>query len=169
METIETILTRRSVRAYLDKPVSDDDLKTILKAASQAPSAGNAQPWHFIVIKDKKILKAIPAFHKTAPMVATAPVAIAICADLNLEKYPGCWVLDCAAAAENLLLAAHDLGLGAVWTANYPLKEVEAGMKKLFNLPDNIRPHSLIPLGYPAHPYQAKSYYQPDRIHNDQW
>ncbi len=169
MDTFKAILTRRSVRAYTDKPVSDTDIDDLLKAAMQAPSAGNAQPWHFIVIRDKKILSEIPKFHKTAPMVTNAPVAIAICADLNLEKYPGCWVLDCAAAAENILLAAHSKGLGAVWTANYPLKEVEAGMKKLFNLPKNIVPHSLIPIGYPAHPYNPKSYYQKDRIHQNKF
>ena len=114
METIETILSRRSVRSYTDQPVSDEIITLLLKAAMQAPSAGNAQPWHFIIIKDKLLLKEIPKFHKTAPMVANAPAAIVICADLNLEKYPGCWVLDCSAAAENLLLAAHDLDLGAV-------------------------------------------------------
>jgi len=169
MNTQEAILSRRSVRVYTEKIVSDHDIEILLRAASQAPSAGNAQPWHFIVIKDKKTLAKIPPFHKTAPMIANAPVAIAICADLNLEKYPGCWVLDCAAAAENLLLAAHDLGLGAVWTANYPLKEVEDGMRNLFKLPPNIMPHCVIPIGYPAHPYNKKSYYQKERVHYDKW
>ena len=135
----------------------------------QAPSAGNAQPWHFIVVKDQLILNKIPEFHKTAPMAKNAPMAIFICADLTLEKYPGCWVLDCSAAAENILLAAHDLGLGAVWTANYPLKEVEKGVKKLLDLPKNIVPHCLILLGYPAHPYNSKTYYQKERIHYDKW
>jgi len=169
MNTNRAILTRRSVRAYTDQVVSSRDINDLIKAAMQAPSAGNAQPWHFIVIKDKKILAQIPIFHKTASMVANANVAVAICADLNLEKYPGCWVLDCAAAAENLLLAAHDKGIGAVWTANYPLKEVESGMKKILNLPDNISPHSLISIGYPAHPYNTKSYYNKERIHQDKW
>jgi nitroreductase len=169
MNTQKTILSRRSVRAYTEQDVSDKDIDDLLKAAMQAPSAGNAQPWHFIVITDKKILSEIPKFHKTAPMVANAPVAIAVCADLDLENYPGCWVLDCAAAAENILLAAHDKGLGAVWTANYPIKAVEEGMKKLLDLPDNIVPHCVIPIGHPAHPYNSKSYYQKERIHYNKW
>lgn len=169
METLEAIRTRRSVRAYTEQEISDRDLEDLLKAAMQAPSAKNSQPWHFIIIKDKKILNEIPKFHKTAPMIANAPVAITICADLSLENHPDCWMLDCSAAAENLLLAAHDKGLGAVWTANYPIKEVQEGMKKLLNLPDNIVPHCVIPIGYPAHPYNPKGYYKKERVHYDKW
>jgi nitroreductase len=169
MNTIEAILTRRSVRAYSEKEVSDEVVEDLLKAAMQAPSAKNAQPWHFIVIRDKKILNEIPKFHKTGPMIAKAPLAILICADLELENQTGCWMLDCSAAAENLLLAAHEKGLGGVWTACYPINETQEGMRKLFDLPDNIVPHSIIPIGYPAHPYNPKSYYQEKRVHHDRW
>ena len=169
MNTFETILTRRSVRAYQDKPVPAELIDKLLQAAMQAPSAGNAQPWHFVVVTDKKVLAEIPTVHPYGQMIANAPVAIVICADTSLEKHPGCWMLDCSAAAENLLLAAHDLSLGGVWTAVYPFEEVIKGIKKILSLPKGVIPHSVIPLGYPAHSYNPKSYYQKERIHRDKW
>ena len=100
--------------------VSEADVTELLEAAMAAPSAGNQQPWHFIVIRDRAVLNAIPGFHPHAAMALHAPVGILVCGDPALEKHPGYWVQDCAAATENLLLAVAAKGLGAVWCGVYP-------------------------------------------------
>ena len=127
MDITEAIVSRRSIRKYTTEPVSDEDIEALLNAAMHAPSAVNEQPWHFVVVKDQETLAAIPQISPTAPMVKNAPVAIAVCADKDLEKFPGLWVQDCSAATENMLLAATARGLGAAWTAVYPFEDrVEA-------------------------------------------
>ena len=120
MDTLLAIRTRRSIRAYQDKPVPEELTQKLLAAAMQAPSARNQQPWQFIVIDDRALLAKIPGVMPNAAMAAEAPLAILVCAELALEKSQGYWVLDCAAAVENMLLAAHALGLGAVWCGVYP-------------------------------------------------
>jgi len=166
---MKSILTRRSIRKYTDQPVSDDLIKQILEAAMAAPSAGNEQPWQFIVINDRKILDEIPAIHPYAAMIKEAPMAILVCGDLSKEKYPGYWPVDCAAATENLLIAVNALGLGAVWCGVYPREERMAGMKKLFAIPDGIMPFALIPLGHPAEQKPPADRFDPSRIHHNNW
>ena len=116
MNTLDAIRTRRSVRKYAAgrKPVAPETVRILLEAAMAAPSAGNQQPWHFVVVDDPAILDQIPAIHPFAQMAREAPLAVLVCGDTSLEKHKGYWVQDCAAAVENLLLAAHDQGLGAV-------------------------------------------------------
>ncbi|MGA2259622.1 MAG: nitroreductase family protein, partial [Thermoguttaceae bacterium] len=104
MDVLETIRTRRSIRKYLDKPVSKDVLQQVLTAAMSAPSACNAQPWQFVVLEDRKLLGEVPKIHPYAAMAAEAPLAILVCGDTSLEQVPGYWVIDCSAAIENLLL-----------------------------------------------------------------
>lgn len=169
MDAIKAIHTRRSIRKFKQEPIPDDIIKDILSAAMQAPSAGNQQPWEFIIITDKSVLAKIPGINPHASMVQKAGVSILICADLNREKYPGFWVIDCSAACENLLLAAHALGLGGVWTGVYPIEERIAGFKKLFNLPQNIMPHSLIAIGYPSEEHKPQDRYKKERIHLNSW
>ena len=169
MDALEAIYTRRSIRKYEDKSIPEELLRTILAAAMSAPSAGNAQPWQFVVITDKRILSQIPKVNSYAAMAKDAPLAILICGDMRLEKFPGNWVSDCAAAVENLLLAAHALGLGAVWTGVYPKKDRMEGFRRLLNLPDNVLPHALIPLGYPAERFPREDRYKEERVHHDGW
>lgn len=166
---MDAILNRRSIRKYTDQPIPDDIIKELLKAGMSAPSAGNQKPWHFIVINEREILDEIPKFHPYAQMVKQAKSAIVVCADLSLEKHPGYWVQDCSAATQNILLAAHDKGLGAVWVGLYPREERVAGMTKLLNIPENVIPLSLIPLGYPAEQKDYIERYDPDRVHYNKW
>ncbi len=149
METLEAIHTRRSIRKYTDRPVPEELVTEILRAAMSAPSAVNAQPWIFIVVDDRKLLDEIPTFSPYANMCREASLAILVCGDLTLEKVPGYWVQDCSAATQNLLLAAHDVGLGAVWTGIYPMKDRVEGFRKTFGLPENVIPLALVPVGYP--------------------
>ena len=102
-------------------------------------------------------------------LLSGAPAAILVCGDLSLEKSVGYWVVDCAAAAQNMLLAAHALGLGAVWTGVYPREPRIEGLRRLTNLPENVEPHSLIVLGYPAEHPDREDRYRADRVHQDRW
>ena len=169
MDVLETIRTRRSIRKYLDKPVSKDVLQQVLTAAMSAPSACNAQPWQFVVLEDRKLLGEVPKIHPYAAMAAEAPLAILVCGDTSLEQVPGYWVIDCSAAIENLLLATHALGLGAVWTGVYPQQERVEGFRRLLGLPKNVIPHSLIPLGYPDEQPPQEERYRANRVHHEGW
>ena len=111
------------------------------------PSARNSQPWHFIVLTDRQLLEQASTVNPYAQMAATAPLAILVCADTRLEKSPGYWPVDCAAAVENMLLAAHGLGLGAVWTGVRPRPERIEGFRRLFSLPESIIAHSMVVIG----------------------
>lgn len=144
METCEAIRTRRSIRSFVPKPVSAEDLQEILTAAMYAPSAGDEQPWHFVVIEDRAVLQRIPEVHPYASMAPQAGVGILVCGDLRLERYPGFWVQDCSAAVQNMLLAAPDLGLGSLWTGIYPAAERVSVFQKMFALPAEVVPLALV-------------------------
>jgi nitroreductase len=169
METLKAIQTRRSVRKYLDKSVSDDLVTKIVTAGMYAPSAHNEQPWHFVIIKKKEILQKIPTFLTYASMCLTAPCAIAICGDSTLEKSEGRWPQDCAAATQNILLAIHDLDLGGVWSGLFPRKEAVSKMQELLKLPVHIVPFSLVVLGYPAEQPKQPDRFIKERIHYEGW
>jgi nitroreductase len=169
MDTLEAIHTRRSIRQYQELPVSEELLKELLSAAMAAPSARNQQPWEFIVITEKDLLQKIPGVNPNADMAAEAPLAILVCGNLKIETSPGYWVIDCAAATQNLLLAAHALGLGAVWTGTYPNEDRMDGYTELFDLPEYILPHSLVVLGYPQEQPINQDRFREDRIHYNGW
>lgn len=169
MDIMEAMHTRRSIRKFTDAPVTDEQLETILKAAMVAPSAGNAQPWQFIVVTDREKLDAIPEWQQYAKACHTAQAAIVVCGDLSLEKYEGFWVQDCSAATMNILHAVHGLGLGAVWCGIAPVQERVAAAQKQFGLPDNVIPLSVIPIGVPDQKAGTVDRYREDRIHRNTW
>jgi nitroreductase len=169
MDTLQAIRTRRSIRVYQNKSIPQESVEQLMTAAMYAPSAGNAQPWEFMVITDRTILKQIPTVHPHAPMAEQAPLAILVCGDPSKEKCPGNWPLDCAAAVQNLLLAAHALGLGGVWTGVYPNQGTMAGLGRLLGLPSGIMAHTLIVLGYPAEQPTTENRYNPSRVHVNAW
>ena len=102
-------------------------------------------------------------------MVVAAPLAILVCGNLKVETAPGYWVIDCSAAIQNLLLSAHSLGIGAVWTGVYPREERMKGLAEMFNLPEHVVPHSLIVLGYPAQQPEQPERFKQERIHKNKW
>jgi len=166
---MEAIYKRRSIRRYQDKPVSDALIREILKAGMNAPSAGNEQPWHFLVVDDRKILDAIPKFHPHSRMLYEAPVAILVCADMSLIKYPEYWPQDCAAATQNILLAITGLDLGGVWLGVYPKEDRVKKLQGMFNMPEDIVPFSIIALGYPAEEKPPKNLFDADRVKYNSW
>lgn len=169
MDTLEAIHTRRSIRQYQDRPVPAETITQLLAAAMAAPSAGNQQPWEYIVITDREILKAIPAINPYAEMAEQAPLAILVCGNLRLETFSGYWVVDCAAAVQNMLLCAHASGLGAVWTGTYPDEERIDGYTALLDLPEHVIPHTLVVIGYPAEQPGHEDRFKPERIHYNGW
>lgn len=169
MEALEAIFSRRSIRKYLPRAVSPEQIETLMKAAMSAPSAGNQQPWHFVIIQERSLLNEIPKIHPYSKMLHEAPVGILVCGDLNLERYQHYWMIDCSAATENLLLSANALGLGAVWLGVYPVEERISKIREMFNLPENIIPFALVALGYPAEEKPPANRFDPDRVHRDKW
>lgn len=148
---VENIMTRSSVRTYTSQPVEQDKIDILLKAGMAAPTAGNKQPWEIMVINDRKILDAFPPLIKGAHMAAKAQQAIVVLGTPAKALLPEYWIQDCSAVTENILLAAHGLGLGAVWCGAYPengTNRVE-GMSKLLNLPDGTYALNVIVIGYP--------------------
>ena len=169
MDALEAIMTRRSVREYARRPVPAGTAEPLLAAAMQAPYAGSEMPWHFIVIDDPYILESIPAISPYAEVRTPPPLAVLVCADLDVAGSRDLSVQACAAATENLLLAAHALGLGAVWTAVYPDPDRMLGFANLFSLPDTIFPFALVTVGYPAAHPPPESRYREDRVHRNAW
>ncbi len=165
MDVIQTIASRRSIRKFKVHPVPDDLIQQILRAAMQAPSAHNMQPWHFLLINDHEQLSTIAQFHPYAEMLTATPLAMAVCGDRRLESDDGYLALDCAAATQNILLCATALGLGAVWLGIYPRTERMSELKKIIGLPKHILPISLVAIGYPDELKKPVDRYQPDRVY----
>ncbi len=169
MDAIEALNTRRSIRTFTSRPVSMDLVRELIRCAMHAPSAGNEQPWHFLILTNREVLNRIPDFHPYAGMAAEAPVAILVCGDPRQEKHPGMWVQDLSAATENLLLAAHAKGLGAVWVGIHPREDRVLATRKLIDLPEAVIPFALIPLGHPAEKAEPEDRYRPELIHLNTW
>jgi nitroreductase len=166
---MEAIYKRRSIRRFEEKPVDINLIKEIIRAGMNAPSAGNEQPWHFIVVDDREILEKIPTFHPHSRMLYEAPAAIVVCADVLNVKYPEYWPQDCSAATQNILLAIADLDLGGVWLGVYPREDRVKRLQVLFEMPDHIIPFSIIALGYPAEQKPPKNIFEPHRIKHNSW
>lgn len=166
-ELIETIFARRSIRKYTTESVSQKDTKTMLEAAMAAPSASNRKPWHFIVVTDRQILNKLASAHPYGKMLLEAPLCIAVCGDKTIS--PRYWVQDCSAAAENLLLAAAALGLGAVWLGVHPRESRIGPIRKVLNIPETIVPLNLISIGHPAEEREPRTQYDELRVHREYW
>ena len=169
METMEAIKGRRSIRSYSAEPVNDEQVELLIEAAMYAPSAGNEQPWEFIIIDSREMLDRIAAEHEHAQMVGEAPVAVLICGVMERVKHGKMWVQDCAAATQNFMLAAHDQGLGTCWIGVYPRPEREKLFYEMLDLPEEVVPFSLISLGKPAADYPEVDRFKPERIHKNSW
>lgn len=163
---IENIMTRTSIRQYKNQPVEQEKIDVLLKAAMAAPSAVNLQPWHFIVIDDKATIDQLSGRQPT-----NAPLLIALCGDTDKTmmpdgktKLPDFWIEDISAATENLLLAAHALGLGAVWTGVYPAMDRVDEVAKVLNCPKNIVPLAVVRVGYPDESPEPKDKFKEENI-----
>lgn len=171
-QALENIMTRTSVRQYLPgKTISSDTIETLLRAAMAAPTAVNRQPWQFIVVDNRESLDSLAKALPHAKMLEHASIAIVPCGDLDkaFEGEPSYWIQDVSAATENLLLAAHSLGLGAVWTGVYPTKERMTAVSQQLGLPSNVIPLAVVPVGYPDGEQQPKDKWNPEAVHFNHW
>ena len=166
-ELIKTIFSRRSIRKYTNKPVSEEDITIILKAAMAAPSASNLKPWHFIVITNRQTMDTLADIHPYGKMLFQAPLCIAVCGDKTISTQY--WVQDCSAATENILLAATSLGLGSVWLGVYPRNERVKPLSKILKLPETIVPLNLISIGYPDEDKEPRTQYNELQVHREYW
>jgi nitroreductase len=164
MEAFEAILSRRSIRKYEARPVPQDVVNNLLKAAMAAPSANNLQPWQFVVVTERSLLDAIPVFHPHAAMLKEAPLAILVCGEPESSRY---WQQDCGAATENILLAAHALRLGAVWLGLFPREDRVKGVRELLKVPEPIIPMALIAIGYAAEEKAPSDRYNEAKVHRN--
>ena len=159
------LFSRKSVRSYTDRKLTDAQIETLLRAAMAAPSGHDNRPWSFVVLTDPSEYDTIFAGNFNLDKFKRAAAVIVLCA----EQTGNTWRDDLAAATENLLLAAESMGLGAVWTAAYPYEDRYLPPKKALGLPDAVIPYSIVPVGYPAGNEQPKDKWDPTRIHYGRW
>lgn len=163
---LENIAARKSVRKYLKKEVEEEKITAMLKAGMAAPSGMDRRPWEFVVVTDRAALDSMAAGLPYAKMLTQAPMAIVVCGDSTRSSY---WYVDCSAVTQNILLAAEALGLGAVWTAAYPYEDRIGIARKYTNMPEQIVPLCIIPVGYPDGPQKAKDKYDESKIHRNKF
>lgn len=169
MELFDALHTRRSIRTFTAKALDNELIEKMLHAAMSAPSAGNAQPWLFLVITDKNALAQIPAVHPYAAMAPGAAAAILVCGNPGAEKHPGFWPQDCAAAVQNLLLAARAENVGSVWCGIHPLEERAQAFRRLFGLPAELVPFALVALGYTELEFTRRDRYDAGKVRWERW
>jgi nitroreductase len=163
---LHIIFSRRSIRAYTGEPVSEQDIHSLLEAGMSAPSASNRKPWHFVVVTDRQQLQALADAQPYGKMLANAAVGIAVCGDPAISDW---WVQDCTAATENILIAAVGLGLGGVWLGSHGRPEREQAVRDVLGIPDRIGVLSLLSIGHPAEKKEARTQYDPVRVHENKW
>lgn len=179
---LDIIMSRTSIRNFTGDPVSKEQLETILKAGMAAPTAMNFQPWRFVVVTEKEKIIEVFGSGFRGEMYHNAGAVIVVCGQTTMKMKPfgqpdapeeevpnKFWFEDCSAAAENILLAAKALGLGAVWTAGYPAQERIEPIAKALGIPENVVPLCIIPVGVPAENPEPKDKWKPENIHWEQW
>lgn len=173
MNTIETIKNRISVRQFSDREITEDALRMILEAGMSGPSCVNARDWSFLVVRNRETLgKMADANGRPADPLRGAALGVLVCGDLSraFPPAPDYWVIDGAIAAQNMILAAAELGIGSVWLGTWPQMERVEAQRELFALPENQIPHSLIAFGYPLEECKKeKRIWEEDRVHYETW
>jgi nitroreductase len=170
MELYEGLITRRSSRKYTGERIPDEMITGIIKAGMYAPSANNKRPWHFIVVDDREQIERIMSVHPYSSMLSGASHAIVVCGDETLQNGPMYYPLDCSAATQNILLAVHALGYGAVWLGVYPRSERIKAVAEIFGLPGHIIPVSIVSLGVKvAETGIIPGRFEPEKIRKNKW
>lgn len=163
----QNILTRTSIRQYEDRPVEKEKIEKLLRAGMAAPSGCDRRPWHLVVVTTPAKLVALSGTSPYVKFVKNAPLAIVVCGDMDKvldEVDRDLWIQDCSAMTENILLAAHAMGLGAVWTADYPHQDRCAAVRQSLGLPKNLVPLNIVVIGYPKSEARPKDKWNPDNV-----
>jgi len=169
VDALTAIMTRRSIRQFTDEPVTAEQIETLLRAAMAAPSAGNQQPWRFVVARDPEVRSRLALATEYAAPMGRAPLGIVVLADTRVSKHPGSWVQDCSAAVENLLLAAHSIGLGGVWIGVHPVEERETAVRKIVEAPQGFAALCMIAVGCPAGPGPEVDRFHSEWVREERW
>ena len=168
---IENILTRVSVRQFTGETISNEQIQTLLHAAMAAPTAMNRQPWAFMVITDTTMLARLGEAFPFCHCGKGAACAFVMCGDMNkvIEACPDFWIHDVSAATENLLLAAHAMDLGAVWTGVFPNMDRVNEVRAMLAIPEQYVPLCIVPVGHPAEQPEIKDKFLEENIHYNVW
>lgn len=169
---LNAIQTRASVRQFTGEKICDEQIQTLLRCAMSAPSAINKQPWAFVVVTEDSLLRQMGEAFPYSRCGNGAACAFVMCGDLSKAiegEGQGFWINDVSAATENLLLAAHAMGLGAVWTGVYPSSERTAQVQAMLELPEHIIPMCIVPVGVPAEQPAVKQKFKEENIHYNRW
>ena len=169
MDAIEAIMTRRSIRQFTGEPVSDEHIEALMRAAMAAPSAGNQQPWRFVIARDPEVRARLAVATQYASPVGRAPLGIVVLADTRENRHPGYWVQDCSAAVENILLTAHALGLGGVWIGVHPVEDREAEVRAIVEAPEGFAALCMIAIGHPATPGPEVDRFNAENVRDERW
>ncbi|MBN2260487.1 MAG: nitroreductase family protein [Clostridiales bacterium] len=169
MDIINAINSRRSIRQFTGEVINDEQLQMILRAGFQAPSAHNIHPQEFIVVKDAEKLENVAKRHKYAKALSSSACGIIVCGDAEKQPREGLLNSDCSASIENMLLAAHGLGLGGVWIGLYPIESFTKLISEIFETPENIIPIGMIAVGYPENEKEFIDRYEDSKVHYDKW
>ena len=162
---MNAIFKRTSIRRYLDKPVEQDKIEKLLRAACAAPSACNQQPWEFYVVRNKEVIVRLSESTPYTKMAKDAPIVIVPCFRKEGLIAPMYANIDLSAAVENLLLEATELGLGAVWCGVSPQENRMETVGKIINIDASLEPFAIVPVGYPLEEKQQQDRYEDNRIH----
>ena len=168
METISAIMSRRSIRHWTDEPVTEEERRIIFEAAMNAPSAADARPWHFVALDDPATIRRFTGLGGTE-MLAESTFMVLVCGEPGKEVYPGFWPQDCSCAAQNMQLAAHDIGIGCVWIAIHPLEERVAACREILGIPQAVVPFALLAMGVPNEVVAPEYRYDEQRLHLNKW
>ena len=170
MQAMDNMLKRRSIRFFEpDKGVQQEELEQMVLAGMAAPNGFDERLWHFVIINDAAIMKKLGAAMEGCEASERAPAGILVCGDEALEKLPGIWVQDCSACVQNIQLAAHALGYGAVWLAMHLVDERVNAIRDVLGVPEHISPFALIPIGVPAEKGGTNERFDADRVHVNKW
>jgi nitroreductase len=169
MDAMHAIMSRRSIRRFTPEAVEGATVGALLRAAMAAPSAGNQQSWRFVVVEDRERLDRLARTSPYAGLLTQAPLAVVVCGETAGARHPGFWVEDCSAAMENLLLAAHAVGLGAVWLGYYPDEERVELVRDELGIPEAVVPLGIAAVGHPAEEKEPADRFDPVLVHRETW
>ncbi len=169
MNAWDALWQRRSIRRFTEEPIPEEQKDQLIRVALQAPSAADARPWHLVRIDDRSRLTRLADRMEHCDMLREATWGLLICGDPSLEKIPGFWPQDCAAATQNVLIGVTAFGLGAVWIGLHPVEVRERAVRKLLDIPEAVVPFSLVAAGHPGETLGFEDRYDAGKLHVDRW
>jgi nitroreductase len=165
----DPVLGRRTVNHFTDTAIEEKNIYRLIQAAMSAPSVDDERPWHFIVVQEVLKRSALAEISPYLYIAQEGPASVIVCGDESLQKQQGCWVLDCSAATQNMLIEAQVIDLGAIWLRIYPVEGRIQKVRSILNIPQHIIPFSMVVFGHPADEKAPLDLYDPERIHREIW